>query len=115
MVGGFFDNEFDVEIVDLSNQNRTCPKPSNYPVEMGSVGTFINNEILICGGGKYCGESTVTFDCYTYDVDNDSWNATIPMFERRSCAASLMLSTGDWWIAGGATATFNSMYAIIYS
>ena len=38
------------ELIDLSGQNLNCPDISDYPVESGSVGTFINGKAMVCGG-----------------------------------------------------------------
>ena len=36
----------DVELIDLSGQNRQCQKPSNFPgARYGSVGAFIRDKV----------------------------------------------------------------------
>ena len=52
VVGGFPTNvNNDVEFVDLTDQGRTCRKPDVFPGSIeGSVGTFIDDMALVCGG-----------------------------------------------------------------
>ena len=54
------------EIYDLSGQNLTCPTISNYPIQFGSVGTYINNKALVCGGYTFSG--FYFSDCYSYNA-----------------------------------------------
>ena len=51
------------EIYDLSGQNLTCPSIDDYPFDYGSVGTFINNKTLVCGGYPQ------TSNCYSYNME----------------------------------------------
>ena len=57
-----------VELLDVSGKNLTCPPIADFPVELGSFGTFINNSILVCGGftrsSMYYSEK-----CYTYNKE----------------------------------------------
>ena len=53
------------EIVDLSDYDLTCPSISDYPIDYGSFGIFIDNSSLVCGGQKGLG---FTPDCYSYDM-----------------------------------------------
>ena len=50
MIVGGFPYEHDVELIDISGQNLSCPFLPNYPVESGMVGVFINEKALLCGG-----------------------------------------------------------------
>ena len=45
-------NPYDVEILDMTGNKRTCPKMENVPVtsEDGLVGTYMARKVLICGG-----------------------------------------------------------------
>ncbi len=66
MVVGGYPSEADgkkSEIYDLSGQNLNSPSIVDYPVELGSVGTYINNKSLVCGGGH-----PDTSNCYSYDM-----------------------------------------------
>jgi hypothetical protein len=49
MVGGNGAN-YDVELVDLSGNNISCQKPNDFPFAYGSIGTFLQNQALVCGG-----------------------------------------------------------------
>ncbi len=74
VVGGYADDHkpFNkVEIIDLSNQNLTCSPVPDFPyAEYGSVGTYINNRALVCGGFNI-DEDIYYSDCYSYE-DNVS-------------------------------------------
>ena len=61
VVGGFPIAYGKSEIYDLSGQNLTCPSISDYPVDYASVGTFIGNKSVVCGGAY-------TSDCYSYNI-----------------------------------------------
>ena len=62
VVGGTPSSAFyDVELIDLSGQGRTCRKPDNFPsAERGSMGTYFQERALVCGGYPY------TSECYYY-------------------------------------------------
>ena len=62
------------EIIDLSGLNRTCPPVADYPVEYGSVGTFINDEALVCTGTT---PSLLFNECYVYDQERNQWNIKV--------------------------------------
>ena len=65
VVGGWrednVDADFDVEVIDLANQDSTCFKPRDIPLRHGSVGTFINS----VGGAFVCADDDDK-DCYIY-------------------------------------------------
>ena len=54
------------ELIDLSGQNLTCPPISDFPIQYGSVGIFINNKALVCGGYD---EIYLYRDCYAYNME----------------------------------------------
>ncbi len=62
MVVGGYPSFKKSEIYDLSGQNLKCPNITDYPVNFGSVGTFIDDKSLVCGGFDYVKE------CYSYDI-----------------------------------------------
>lgn len=65
VVGGNGAN-YDVEVIDLSGQLRTCDKPPKTPsdVALGSTGAFYDGSVIICGG-YYAGINSDK--CYRYD------------------------------------------------
>lgn len=65
VVGGFEYAAGKVELVDLSGQKLKCPNITDFPISYGSVGTFINDKALVCGG--FSGESTYHNECYSYN------------------------------------------------
>ncbi len=54
-----------VEIIDLSGKNLSCPTIPDFPIDYASVGTFISNKALVCGG-RSDGNSTAYDSCYSY-------------------------------------------------
>ena len=104
VVGGYGENSvhFDVEIIDLSKPDMICPKPENFEYELGSVGVYINDTVLVCGGGQLCGINSNS-ECYTLDQDTLQWSLTdLTMIEERSCAAAAIWpNTNEWWVTGG--------------
>ena len=64
MVVGGYPNYRKTEIYDLSGQNLNCPFIRDCPIYDGSVGTFINNKTLVCGGSA----NGYTAECYSYNV-----------------------------------------------
>ena len=57
------DSNHDVEIVDLTGQNKTCRKPANYYNRCASNGIFFNGKAMVCGG-----EYPVTNKCFEFDA-----------------------------------------------
>lgn len=65
-IGGSNVANFDVDLINLDdNPNAVCPDVANYPVAYGSVGTFIQDRVLVCGG--YDINNETTSDCFTYN------------------------------------------------
>ena len=50
MVVGGFGAQRDVEIVDLSEEGKTCRKPPKISLSHSSIGTFFNGQASVCGG-----------------------------------------------------------------
>ena len=52
VVGGFPSSAYNkVEVVDLSDEIRTCPDIADYPgATDGSVGTVMQDQAMACGG-----------------------------------------------------------------
>ena len=55
------------ELIDLTSAStiNRCPNINDYPVDSGSVGTFINGRAMVCGGrsaGNFYSE------CYSYNT-----------------------------------------------
>ena len=62
MVVGGYGAEYDVEVIDLGDENQNCRKPANYPIEHASTGFFFDGQATVCGGGY-----PVTDSCYSFD------------------------------------------------
>ena len=54
------------ELYDLSGQNLTCPSVADFPYYTGSVGTFINNKAMVCGGYQNDTGYWPSNLCYSY-------------------------------------------------
>ena len=51
VVGGNY-ADFKVEVIDLSGNQTQCRSYPDFPIAQGSVGTFINGKVLVCGGAN---------------------------------------------------------------
>lgn len=90
----------DVEFIDLSGQGRTCRKPEDFPgARQGSVGTYIQERALVCGGYFYIGGGIYTSECYYYNT-NGTWTQGPSMTEAREHTASTFYNN-QWWITAG--------------
>ena len=101
VVGGQpYSANFDVELIDLTGQGRTCRKPDNFPgPEEGSVGAYFEQKTSVCGGYTYNHSHIYTSECYYYHP-NGTWTQGPPMTEARE-AASAAFFNNQWWISGG--------------
>ena len=95
VVGGHPDPaHYDVELIDMTNQGRTCRKPDNYPgSERGAVGAYIGGRVKVCGG------YVETSACYDYNPEDGTWIPTTPMNVIRYFATSTVIQD-QWWITG---------------
>ena len=60
------------QLYDLSGKNLRCPSITDFLIDYDSVGTFIKNKALVCGGyNSYPYPGTVFSDCYSYDMQVD--------------------------------------------
>ena len=106
MVIGGYPYTSDVKIVDMTSETSTCPKPSDYPLEIyGMVGTFRHNRPLVCGGRFRFANGTTsrTQECHEYTFETDSWDNTpfSTVEERRHSSEVFFESDGSWLILGG--------------
>ena len=83
-----------VELIDMTDQGRTCIKPVPYPgAKYGSEGAFFQNKTIVCGGSPY------TPDCYKYLPEQKTWEKTISLNTERALSASTIIQ--DHWLIGG--------------
>ena len=92
-------SNFDVEVVDLSKSNVTCPKPADCPLKGSPVSTFMGDKVIVCGGQN--GSFISTNQCFNYDKDLNVWKETFSLKEIRAYAAAVQLTPEKWWITGG--------------
>ena len=95
VVGGYPSSVgYDVELIDLTGQQRTCRKPDDFPGgSKGSVGTYLQDRALVCGGCCYSSE------CYYYHA-NGTWTQGPSMTEGRAYSTPGYFNR-EFWITGG--------------
>ena len=88
--GGDLDN---TEIVDVHGDcSTTLP---NYPKRFrGTTGQYIQDEIIICGGGYYD-------ECYSLKKGASSFENITLMKEARDYAKSIAVTQSQIWVTGG--------------
>ena len=64
MAIGGLDSKYTAEIVDLSGHQLSCPYIPDSPIDDSSVGTFINERAVVCGGYN---QGDPTKVCLSYD------------------------------------------------
>ena len=64
IVGGYDSDDYsDAQIVDLSNQTRSCNNFQDYPIAMeGATGAIVLGQPIVCGGWSGSAHS----ECYKY-------------------------------------------------
>ena len=67
VTGGNSDSNYDVEVINLANDGKTCAKPPNYPNRQAHVGMYFDGYPMACGG-YITGSNIPRNDCYKYDV-----------------------------------------------
>ena len=100
MVVGGRNAEFDVEIVDLLSDSACNLKPRDIGLRFGSVGAFVENEAAVCEGFDL-----TTNACTKYNNQTDEWESSFATNVIRYHAASVPLSSTEWWLIGGYTGT----------
>ena len=50
------------ELIDISGKNLSCPSVADFSIEEASIGVFIGNKSLVCGGSGF------STDCYSYNI-----------------------------------------------
>ena len=86
----------DVELLDLTEKNRTCRKPSNFPLtRYGAVGAYVENAAAVA-----CGGFPITSGCSKFNPELGTWDPATSMIVERWFASSAFIN-GEWWISGG--------------
>ena len=100
-IGGVLsDVQKDVEVLDLMDSSRSCQKPDDYPgADVGMVGTYINDQVLVCGGYSFKTEKS-TEKCYKLTSADGNWEKATSMNEYRSGAEAVLVSDVEWWVTG---------------
>jgi hypothetical protein len=68
IVGGYSDeSDAQAQIVDLSNQTRSCNNFQYYPIEIGyATGAIVLGTPIVCGGQSYTEQRNYHSECYKY-------------------------------------------------
>ena len=80
VVGGNPTGQGDVEIINLSDDGKSCTKPPNLVSEYGGTGAYFEGFPLVCGGHI----AGVTDKCYKY---------VLPVIIKRECSSSISKAT----------------------
>lgn len=95
MVLGGVNGGYDVELIDLTGQGRTCQKPDNYPaLPLGSAGAYFEEKVFVCGG------FLATSVCYSYNQHGRSWTLAPSMTEGRQYFTATIFND-QLWLTGG--------------
>ena len=73
IVGGGYKS--DAQIVDLSNQTRSCNNFQDYPIAMSSAtGAIVSGQPIVCGGYEDTEQENYYSECYKYSKGTSSIN-----------------------------------------
>ena len=88
-----------VELLDLTG-TQSCSNLARLPKRLRApVADFYEDELRVCGGSQV---GDPTDECYTYDPEDDVWNAAPALIQARAYAAAGRTGE-DWVIAGGSS------------
>ena len=91
------------QIVDLSQQPRSCPSLTKYPINPtnSATGAIVSGNPIICGGACGGGSRLNTCsECYQHNKDLNTWTLLTNMTNKRASSASVPLN-GNLWVIGG--------------
>ena len=96
----------DVQIVDLSQQTRSCPNLTKYPIAMNAAtGAIVSGHPMICGGiNPYKGSFAIHSECYQHSKASNTWTLLTTMTTKRSYTTSVSLN-GNLLVMGGCKST----------
>ena len=109
MVLGGYHDLLEAQYVKFGgNTELTLPKPANLPeTKQNIVATFVDGHVVACGGrGRR--------DCFSYDLEQNTWVKTASFDRERRGAMSFMSSEGEWHILGGHTDDDYTKSTVIY-
>ena len=107
MVIGGYTAENDVEMIDLSGQDRNCLKPDYFPGENieAMTGAYIEDvdNAIVCGGWT---GSQYRSTCYVYQPDTRTWSLSGTTLSAPKGFTASTFIEGQWFITGGRNASF---------
>lgn len=107
----------DFEVIDAET-NANCLFSTPFPHEnIGAEIAVLDGKVRICGGYKP-DDAVMTDECFELREDGLVWNVENSLRKARGYAASGVLSTGEWIIAGGnnlfCTFTWKACHIIVF-
>ena len=88
------------ELIDLED-SCSIPSVPNYPNALeGATGVFINESVILCGGGNASVQVAVN-ECYKLSKDGITFNSFTSMQDKRLYFASSIINDELIWATGG--------------
>ena len=90
------------QIIDLTEQTRSCTNLTKYPISpiSSATGAIVSGHPMICGGWSGLPELVAYSECYHYNKDSSNWIFLTNMMEKRMYSASVVIN-GSLFVMGG--------------
>ena len=90
------------QIIDLTEQTRSCTNLTKYPITpiSSATGAIVSGHPMICGGWSGLPELVAYSECYHYNKDSSNWIFLTNMMEKRMYSASVVIN-GSLFVMGG--------------
>ena len=90
------------QIIDLTEQARSCPNLAKYPITpvSSATGAIVSGLPMICGGWSGLPDLVAYSECYHYNKDSNNWIFLTNMTEKRMYSASVVIN-GSLFVMGG--------------
>ena len=104
--GDYRDSDYihlsNTQIVDLTEQARSCPNLTEYPITPinSATGAIVSGHPMICGGWSELPDFVAYSECYRYKKDSNTWIFLTNMTEKRMRSASVVIN-GSLFVMGG--------------
>ena len=104
--GDYRDSDYihlnNTQIVDLTEQARSCPNLTKYPITpvSSATGAIVSGHPMICGGWSGLPDLVAYSECYHYNKDSNNWIFLTNMTEKRMYSASVVIN-GSLFVMGG--------------
>ena len=90
------------QIIDLTEQARSCQNFTKYPIAhiSSATGAIVSGHPMICGGWSGLPDLVAYSECYHYNKDSSNWIFLTNMMEKRMYSASVVIN-GSLFVMGG--------------